>query len=98
MKRALDNPALGICVLDVREPDEYRIACVPGVPLMPLSTLPQRLAELNPGQTIYLHCKGGGRSLKACQLLKAHGFQNAKSVKGGILAWAREIDPSVPQY
>jgi adenylyltransferase/sulfurtransferase len=98
MKRALDNPALGICVIDVREPDEYRIACVPGVPLMPLSTLPQRLAELNPGQTLYLHCKGGGRSLKACQLLKAHGFQNVKSVKGGILAWAREIDPSVPQY
>lgn len=98
MKRALDNPALGICVIDVREPDEYRIACVPGVSLMPLGTLPQRLAELNPAQTIYLHCKGGVRSLKACQLLKERGFQNVKSVKGGILAWAREIDPSMPHY
>jgi sulfur-carrier protein adenylyltransferase/sulfurtransferase len=98
MKSALDDPALGIQVLDVREPDEYRLAQVKGVPLFPLSTLPQRYVELNPERSYYLHCKAGGRSLKALQFLREKGFKRLKSVKGGITAWSREIDPSVPAY
>ena len=50
MKQALDNPKLGIQVLDVREPDEYQIASIDGAPLLPLSTLPQRFTELDPNQ------------------------------------------------
>jgi sulfur-carrier protein adenylyltransferase/sulfurtransferase len=53
---------------------------------------------LKPEQTIYLHCKGGVRSLKAAQFLKQKGFKSVKSVKGGILAWSSEVDPSVPKY
>ncbi|MGA3284687.1 MAG: molybdopterin-synthase adenylyltransferase MoeB [Verrucomicrobiota bacterium] len=98
MKRALDNPVLGIKVVDVREPDECEIAKVQGVPLLPLSELPNRFTELDPNQTIYLHCKGGVRSLKALNFLKQQGFKYVKSVKGGIAAWSDEIDSSVPKY
>ncbi len=98
MKRALDEPALGILVVDVREPDEYTIASVKGTRLIPLSTLPNRHPELNPNQPLYLHCKGGVRSMKALQYLRQQGFRNLKSVKGGILAWSEEIDRSVPKY
>ena len=98
LKRALDNPPLGIRVLDVREPHEHQIARIKGARLFPLSTLPQRLAELDPNQPYYLHCHAGVRSLQALQFLRQHGFQQLKSVKGGIAAWSNEIDPTVPQY
>jgi adenylyltransferase/sulfurtransferase len=98
MKRALDNPALNIKVVDVREPDEYQIAKVNGVPLLPLSQLPQRFTELDPNQIYYLHCKGGVRSLKALKFLREQGFKYLKSVKGGISAWSDEVDSGVPKY
>jgi molybdopterin/thiamine biosynthesis adenylyltransferase/rhodanese-related sulfurtransferase len=98
MKRALDNPALGVKVIDVREPDEYRIAHVEGAILLPLSTLAHRFSELDPEQSYYLHCKVGGRSMHALHFLREQGFKHLKSVQGGILAWAEQIDPSVPKY
>jgi len=98
MKRALSDPKLGIKVIDVREPDEYQIAHIDGVPLIPLNTLPQRFTELDPNQTIYVHCKTGIRSLKAVNFLKEQGFKYAKSVRGGISAWSDEIDHNVAQY
>jgi rhodanese-related sulfurtransferase len=60
--------------------------------------LAQRFTELDPNRHYYLHCKMGGRSLQALQFLREHGFKQLKSVHGGITAWAREIDPTVPQY
>jgi adenylyltransferase/sulfurtransferase len=98
MKKALDNPSLNIKVIDVREPDEYEIAHVKGVPLIPLGSLPQRFTELDPNQTLYIHCKSGVRSLKAVKFLKEQGFKYAKSVKGGIHAWSDEIDHSIAKY
>jgi adenylyltransferase/sulfurtransferase len=98
MKRALSDPGLGIKVIDVREPDEYQIARVEGVPLLPLSALAQRYTELDPNQAYYLHCKAGGRSMKALEFLRQKGFKNLKSVKGGITAWSQEVDGRVPKY
>jgi len=98
MKKALDNPSLEIKVIDVREPDEYEIAHVDGVPLLPLSQLQQRFTELDPNQQYYLHCKMGGRSMKALQFLREQGFKYLKNVKGGIDAWSDEIDRTVPKY
>ncbi|MST94333.1 MAG: molybdopterin-synthase adenylyltransferase MoeB [Pedosphaera sp.] len=98
MKRALDDPKLGIKVIDVRDPDEYQIAHINGVPQIPLGSLPQRFTELDPNQTIYLHCKSGIRSMKALKFLREQGFKYVKSVKGGISAWADEIDHSVAKY
>jgi adenylyltransferase/sulfurtransferase len=98
MKRAMDNPDMGIKIIDVREPDEYQIAHVNGIPLFPLSTLQQRFTELDPNTQYYIHCKSGVRSLRALQFLREQGFKYVKSVKGGISAWADEIDHSVPKY
>jgi adenylyltransferase/sulfurtransferase len=98
MKKALDNPSLNIQVVDVREPDEYEIAKVDGVPLLPLSQLNERFTELDPNQQYYLHCKAGVRSMKALNFLRQQGFKYVKSVKGGITAWSDEIDHNVPRY
>jgi sulfur-carrier protein adenylyltransferase/sulfurtransferase len=98
MKRVLDTPALGIRVIDVREADEYEIARVNGVPLVPLSTLPQRFTDLDPNVQYYIHCKSGKRSMKALEFLRQQGFKYVKSVKGGISAWSDEIDHSVAKY
>src|SRR5262245_3794993 len=98
MKKALSDPKLGIKVIDVRELDEYQIAHIDGVPLVPLSTLPQKFTDLDPNTTYYIHCKSGIRSLKALKLLREQGFKYLKSVKGGISAWSDEIDHNVPKY
>jgi adenylyltransferase/sulfurtransferase len=98
MKKALDDPKLGIKVIDVREPDESEIAHVKGASLLPLSELPKRFAELDLNQPYYLHCKSGGRSMKALKFLREQGFKYLKSVKGGITAWSDEIDSKVPKY
>src|SRR5258708_169710 len=67
MKKALDNPKLGIKVIDVREPDEFEIAHIAGVPQIPLSQIEQRFTELDPNAQYYIHCKSGVRSMKALQ-------------------------------
>jgi adenylyltransferase/sulfurtransferase len=98
MKKALDDPKLGIRVIDVREPDEYEIARIKGVALVPLSTLPQKFTDLDPNQQYYIHCKSGVRSMKALKFLREQGFKYLKNVKGGINAWSDEIDHNVPKY
>ncbi len=98
MKRALDDPALGIQVIDVREQDEHDFAHVQGTGLVPLSQFAQRFKEFKPEQSYYLYCKVGGRSLRAVYFLRQQGFKDVKSVRGGIDAWSREIDPTMPRY
>jgi len=98
MKKALDDSKLNIKVIDVRNPDELEMARINGVPQIPLPSLPQRFTELDPNQTIYIHCKSGKRSMEALTFLRQQGFKYVKSVKGGILAWADEIDHSVAKY
>lgn len=98
MKKALENPTLGIRVIDVREPDEYEICHVDGVPQIPLSVLNERFTELDPNQQLYIHCKSGVRSMKALNFLREQGFKYVKSVRGGILAWSDEIDSNIAKY
>ena len=98
MKKALDDPKLGIRILDVREPFEYEIAHVNGIPLIPMGDLSRRFTELDPNQQLFIICKTGVRSLKAVEFLKEQGFKYAKSVKGGIDVWSDEIDHNVPRY
>ena len=87
-----------VLVLDVREPQEFQICRIPGSTLIPLNDLPQRLAELEGYKDMVVHCKSGVRSAKAVKLLHEAGFSNAKNLRGGILAWIDEIDPSLPKY
>ena len=85
-------------ILDVRNPEEFQICRIPGSTLLPLPELPSRFKELNPDEEMIVHCKSGMRSLKATNFLRQQGFRNVKNLKGGILAWADQIDPSVPKY
>ncbi len=85
-------------LIDVREPHEWEIARIPGAQLIPLGTLTAHMNELDSAEEIVLQCKTGVRSMKALELLRGAGFRKLKNLKGGILAWAREIDPSVPMY
>jgi molybdopterin/thiamine biosynthesis adenylyltransferase/rhodanese-related sulfurtransferase len=98
MKKALDDPKLGIKVIDVREAFEYEIAKVAGVPLLPMSELQNRFTELDPNTQYYLLCKVGARSHSAMQFLREQGFKYVKNVKDGINAWSAEIDRNVPRY
>ena len=98
MKRALDDPKLGIKVIDVREPFEYEIARIEGVPLLPMSELQNRFTELDPNTQYYLLCKVGARSHSAVEFLREQGFKYVKNVKGGTNAWSDEIDRSLPRY
>ncbi len=98
MKKALDDPKLGIKVVDVREAFEYEIARVEGVPLLPLSELRSRFTELDPNTQYYLLCKVGARSHSAMEFLREQGFKYVKNVKDGINAWSDEIDRNVPRY
>ncbi len=86
-------------ILDVRDPHEYQIVNL-GVPQIPLGSLEQRLSEIPVPKDaeIVTHCKTGGRSQKAAVLLKQHGYTNVKNLQGGILAWADQIDPTMPKY
>jgi rhodanese-related sulfurtransferase len=87
-------------LLDCREPDEHAIARIGGAVLIPMQTIPERLAELEPHRTsrIVVHCHHGVRSLRVTRFLRERGFTSAQSMAGGIEAWSREIDPDVPRY
>ena len=98
LKDIIDNRGSKVQVIDVREPEEYDIVHLPRSKLIPLGTLKERLNELDTADEIYVHCKMGGRSAKAVRILKEFGFKKARNVKGGIDAWADQIDPSLPKY
>ncbi len=87
-------------LLDVREPHEYQTAKIPGSKLIPLGELEKRLKELEPykEKEVIAHCKSGGRSAKAVELLMRSGFKKVWNVVGGIGEWSNKIDPNVPKY
>jgi molybdopterin/thiamine biosynthesis adenylyltransferase/rhodanese-related sulfurtransferase len=84
-------------ILDVREPHEYQI-CNLGGHLMPLGDLSKRASELDSSREIVAHCRSGKRSAEAVEFLQRAGFRKVLNLKGGILAWSDEVDPSVPKY
>jgi len=84
-------------ILDVREPHEYQICNLHGH-LIPLGDLPKRVSELDSSREIVAHCRSGKRSADAVQFLSKAGFRKVWNLKGGILAWSDEVDPSVPKY
>jgi sulfur-carrier protein adenylyltransferase/sulfurtransferase len=84
-------------ILDVREPHEYQI-CNLGGHLIPLGDLSRRVSELDSSREIVAHCRSGKRSAEAVEFLRKAGFRKLLNLKGGILAWSDEVDPSVPKY
>lgn len=92
---AADRP---FTLLDVREPAELEICRLDSSVNIPLGELPERLDELDRSSEILVHCKLGGRSAKAVELLLDKGFKNVTNVAGGIDAWAERIDPIMLRY
>jgi adenylyltransferase/sulfurtransferase len=84
-------------ILDVREPHEYQICNLQGT-LIPLGELSRRVNELDSSREIVAHCRSGKRSAEAVEFLRNAGFRKIWNLKGGILAWSDEVDPSVPKY
>jgi molybdopterin/thiamine biosynthesis adenylyltransferase/rhodanese-related sulfurtransferase len=84
-------------ILDVREPHEYQICNIGGY-LIPLGDLSKRVNELDSSREIVAHCRSGKRSAEASEFLRQSGFRKVLNLKGGILAWSDEVDPSVPKY
>jgi len=85
-------------LVDVREPHEQDISHIDGAELFPLGQLAGRLSELDSAEEMVVFCKVGTRSARALDLLVSAGFRKVKNLKGGINAWAREVDPSQPIY
>src|SRR5262250_2015158 len=96
LKSRLDNGD-DLFILDVREPHEFQICNLNGH-LIPLGELPRRVHELDSSREIIAHCRSGKRSAEAVDFLRKAGFRKIQNLKGGILAWSTEVDPSVPRY
>jgi len=85
-------------LIDVREPDEHAVCRISAARLIPMNTVPARLAEIPQNVPILIHCHHGGRSMKVTQFLRSKGFTQVANVKGGIESWSVKIDPQVPRY
>jgi adenylyltransferase/sulfurtransferase len=85
-------------LIDVREPHEFQICRIPGSTLVPLLELPKHMHELNSAHETVVYCRSGQRSARAVEQLMKAGFQKIHNLKGGILAWSDQVDPSVPKY
>jgi rhodanese-related sulfurtransferase len=81
-------------VIDVRQPDEYEEYHIPGARLIPMSEVPERVAELAGAETVYVICQTGSRSQRVCEFAAARGYDVA-NVIGGTLAWVRAGHPIV---
>jgi adenylyltransferase/sulfurtransferase len=94
----LNKDGKHIKLIDVREPHELQISRIEGASLIPLGQFAARMSELDSADEIVLFCKSGTRSARALELLASAGFRKMKNLKGGINAWAREVDPTLPIY
>ena len=98
LKQRLDNGD-EIQIIDVREANEVAVAKLPGAIHIPLGQVLNRISEIDPSKETVVHCKMGGRSAKAIEVLKRSGFTgNLLNLRGGITAWSNDVDPSVPKY
>lgn len=89
-----------LTIIDVREPFEWDIGNLEnhGARLIPLGEIENRAGEIDPDDEVVLQCRSGGRSARALEVLREKGYPRLWNLKGGILAWADQVDPSIPKY
>ncbi|MGH9765675.1 MAG: ThiF family adenylyltransferase, partial [Blastocatellia bacterium] len=85
-------------LVDVREPEEYAIARIPGSRLIPLRTVPDRIKDHSTADEIVVKCRSGVRIAKAVDFMKQSGYRKVRNLVGGILRWSDDVDPNVPKY
>lgn len=97
LKQLMDDQA-DFQLIDVREPYEVEIADLGGE-LIPMGTIPSNVEKISRNKQVVVHCRSGKRSGDVIEWLEAnHGYDNLYNLAGGVLAWSREIDPSLPTY
>ncbi len=98
--KQLGEAGQDLLLLEVRQPEEFAVARIEGARLVPLGDLPTALPGLleHADKPVVTHCHKGMRSLQAAAFLRQQGFENVRSMAGGIEAWSTRIDPSVPLY
>jgi rhodanese-related sulfurtransferase len=95
-QRAQGTP---MTLLDVREEWEVRLSPAPSEFLhIPMGQIPERSGEMDPGAQIVVMCRSGGRSMEVTRYLLRSGFANVSNLQGGIVAWSRDVDPTIPVY
>jgi adenylyltransferase/sulfurtransferase len=89
-----------LTIIDVREPHEWEIGNLEpqGARLIPMGEVPERMDEISGDDEVVLQCRSGGRSAQVLHFLRAQGYERLLNLKGGILAWSDEVDPSIPKY
>jgi len=99
LKERIDNEQ-PLVLLDVREPFEAQIADLPehNTRRIPTGQLPSCVSDLDPDDTYVVYCRSGARSAWAVQLLMREGFENVLNLKGGVLGWRQDVDPSLQAY
>ncbi len=85
-------------LVDVREAWELEVARLDGALHIPMAEVPARLAELDRGRDVVVMCRSGGRSLSVARYLEAQGYASVANLTGGILAWRRDVDPTLATY
>ncbi len=97
LKKMLDNKE-DFQLIDVREPHEFDICNLNGE-LIPMNEVPDNLDKISKDKPVIIHCRSGARSGRICEYLEQnYGYTNLYNLAGGVLAWADEIDPSMPKY
>jgi rhodanese-related sulfurtransferase len=96
--KARREAGTGPLVVDVREKWELEVASIPDVLHIPMNEIPARSGELDADREIVVMCRSGGRSMQVAQFLARNGFRSVANLTGGILAWSRDVDPSVRAY
>ena len=94
----IDNPDKPLLLLDVREAIEFDYCHIEGSLLMPMQSIPQRLADLPKDKTIVTICHHGMRSQQVAHFLLQNGFTDIINLTGGVNAWAAEVDNTMPRY
>ncbi len=95
LKQKLDNQE-DFQFIDVREPHEAEISHI-GAKLIPMGEIMDHIEEISRSKPVIVHCRSGQRSGVVVQALEKQGFTNVMNLKGGILAWGNEIDPTLPK-
>lgn len=97
-ERLADTSQPAPVLLDVREPWEVATCALPGITAIPMSQIPARSEELDPDDEIVCICHHGARSAHVAMFLASRGFTRVANLSGGVDAWARQVDPSMPTY
>ena len=98
LKQRLDNGE-DLQIIDVREDNEVAIGRIPNSKHIPLAQVLSRMDEIDPNRETVVHCKMGGRSARAIDALQRSGYKGKLlNLKGGIIGWSNDVDPSVPKY